>query len=138
MCTYQIKRIHVHITSAHTGVIFGLPVCLYLGYQGGSCVSASVCESEREKERVRGNSTLCQSVTAWIRFVSVCSAAIQKYGRNLGTASSPRLVELLLGDGHKRTDTHTHTERNTLIPQCIATQLLAKSLCSKIQFSSAG
>lgn len=75
---------------------------LYLEHQGG-CVC--VC--------IGWNSTQCQSVTAWIRFPSVCSVAIQNYGRNL----RPRLTELnrlAAPERQRETNRYTHTAPHKL------------------------
>ncbi len=73
-------------------------LCLYSGCQGGSMC---VC--------VWRNSILCQSVTAYIRFTSVCSVAVQKYGRNLRTE---RLTERIQRATPER---QTETENQTYI-----------------------
>lgn len=93
-------------------VTAGCSKCLHLGCQRGSCVCV---ECMAEWEKVRGNSTLSQSETAWIRFTSVCSAAVQKYGRNLRTVGYP-MNELNRRAAPKRqiqTNNQRHRKTNT-------------------------
>lgn len=77
-CESMSVYFHVHIASDHTGVTVGLPVCLYLGYQEGSCVLMCMRETEREPE-----SLTIQKCDHMDQIPLHVLGGIQKYGRNL-------------------------------------------------------
>lgn len=87
-------------------------------------VCEKVCECVTERAETEELCTACWRLKAWIRFISVCSAAFQNYGRNLRkrlTEQNPlaapgRLVESNRADTQKKnTQTHTCWPKSTTL-----------------------